>query len=153
MWGAAEQHLQKTAYGAGRYWGDSGLSDDGEGSPPQEESDDCGDLEDQEMASIRAYLMEGYLEEGRRRLGEHLSDTELLDGSALARLSASSFSSCSEPSFAQPHAPGHLPLGAAHAGTALPGLVRPPVLGKFVNTSDKVSLRLNKDLAATWASV
>eukprot|EP00439_Symbiodinium_sp_Y106_P024063 s2287_g2.t3 len=120
MWGAA---LQKTTYGAGRYWGDAGILE----QTTDSEDEDQEGLEDE---SISAYLMEGYLEEGRRRLGQHLTDTQLLDEAALSR--------CPPPS----------PTSEASQKRHF----RPAALGGFANTADKVSLRLNKDLAAKWTA-
>ena len=165
MWGAA---LQKTTYGAGRYWGDAGILE----QTTDSEDEDQEGLEDE---SISAYLMEGYLEEGRRRLGQHLTDTQLLDEAALSRCPPPS--PTSEASQKR-RAPDAGPLSFRHrASSAMPGPrdlnlyllargfssvseivwlcgppaghFRPAALGGFANTADKVSLRLNKDLAAT----
>ena len=86
MWGPAP-NVQKTAYGAGRYWGDLGISaaqpEGWEINPPRQlpDEDEPEDVEDEEEAeeeeTIRTYLMEGYLEEGRRRTDGHVVDAAL----------------------------------------------------------------------------
>ena len=113
MLGAA---LQKTTYGAGRYWGDTGIL---------EQTTDSEDEEGLEDECISAYLMEGYLEEGRRRLGQHLTDAQLLDEAALSRCPPPSTNEAS-PQVRRAIGAGRLSFGHT-ASTAMPG-PRDPIL-------------------------
>ncbi|CAK9016550.1 unnamed protein product [Durusdinium trenchii] len=136
-------------FGAGRFWGD--LEGDLQPRPAQalgrgyedESGDPFTDLNAEEYErQVLAYITEGFLEEGRRRTGGKLTDAELLSGTH--------GNACAVPQLRIARSDSGLPLSTASSVRDHRPL--PLELGKFTNTLEKVSLRLNKDFAATWSA-